>query len=88
MTLLSPAVARKHEVPFDAVAAVAREHVELDGGEHFFRFYERPEDWRSTRDVDHLCSSIPGVFDIEKIRPSVVAAKNLLELNLILRNWK
>ncbi len=88
LTLLSDVLAKQHNVPLSALEAVALEHIELEGGQHLFRFYERPEDWQRTSIVTTLCASLPGVFDIEAVKPKLRAAKNFLELNSILRNWK
>lgn len=88
LTLLSDAMAKQHGVPLSAVEDVALEHIELDGGQHLFRFYERPEDWQTTSVVAELCASLPGVFDVEKVNAQLPAATNLLELNSMLRDWK
>jgi hypothetical protein len=87
-TLLPVGLAEKHGVPLSVIEGAALEHLELEGGQHFFRFYEEPGDWRSTAAVAELCSSLPGVFDIEKVRPQLAAAKNFLDLNAMVRNWK
>ena len=81
LTLLPDSMAKQHGVPLAAVGAVALEHVELEGGQHLFRFYERPEDWQATSVVAELCASLPGVFNVEKVEPALLAAKNFLELN-------
>lgn len=88
LTLLSDAMAKQHGVSLSAVEVVSREHIELEGGQHLFRFYERPEDWQATSVVADLCASLPGVFDVEKIKPQLLTAKNFLEFNSILRDWK
>lgn len=89
ITLLPTTLATKHEIPLSAVKAVAQEHVELRGGQHhLFRFYESPEDWQATSAVAQMCASLPGVFDIEKIKPVLAAAKNFLELNPMLKEWR
>ena len=88
LTLLPKALAEKHDVPLSAVEKIAKEHIELEGGQHLFRFYERPEDWRTAPDVAALCSSLPGVFDVEKVKPLLPAAKNFLDLDEVLRSWK
>ena len=88
LTLLPEALARKHHVPLSAIEAVAQEHVELEGGQHLFRFYERPEGWQETSAVTELCASLSGVFDVEKVKPQLLAAKNFLDLNALLREWR
>jgi len=88
LTLLPEPLARQHGVPLSAVGAIAQEHVELDCGQHLFRFYERPEDWQGTSTVTDFSASLPGVFDIEKIKPQIMAAKNFLDLNALLREWR
>lgn len=88
LTLLPDALAKQHGVPLSAVEAVAQEHIELEGGQHLFRFYERPEDWQATSAVTELCASLSGVFDVEKVKPQLSASKNFLELNSMLREWK
>lgn len=88
LTLLPDVLAAHHGVPLSAVEAVAEGHIELQDGQHLFRFYKRPEDWQATAAVENLCASLPGVFDIERVRPQLSAAKNFLELNSMLREWK
>jgi hypothetical protein len=88
LTLLPVALAEKHGVPLSLIEGVALEHMEPEGGQHFFRFYDDPNDWRSTAAIAELCSSLPGVFDVEKVRPQLENTKNFLELNAILANWK
>jgi len=88
LTLLSEALAEQHGVSLSAVSAVAQEHIELEGGQHLFRFYESPDDWETTSAVAKLCASLSGVFDVEKVKPLFYAAKNFLELNSVLREWK
>src|SRR5512138_882094 len=63
LTLLSETLANRHGVSLAAIEAVAQEHIALEGGEHLFRFYERPEDWQKTNAVTELCASLPGVFN-------------------------
>lgn len=87
LTLLSEALATTHSVPLSAVEEIALEHIGLEGGQHFFRFYERPEDWRTTSAVATLCGSLPGVFDVEKAKEQLSKATNFLELDAALRNW-
>jgi len=48
LTLLPAALAEKHGIPLPVIDGVAIEHIKLEGDQHFFRFYEEPEDWRST----------------------------------------
>jgi hypothetical protein len=88
LTLLSETLAKRHRVSFDAIEAVAKEHIALEGGQHLFRFYERPEDWQKTNAVTELCASLPGVFNIEKVKPQLLAAKNFLELSSMLQDWR
>jgi len=88
LTLLSTALAEKHNVSLPAIEGVALEHIELEDGQHLFRFYEEPEKWRCATEVAKLCSSLPGVFNIEKARPQIESAKNFLDLNAMVKNWK
>jgi hypothetical protein len=88
LTLLPDALTTQHGVPLSAVEAVAQEHIKLEDGQHLFRFYKRPEDWQATAAVENLCASLPGVFDVEKVKPQLSAAKNFLEFNSMLREWK
>lgn len=88
LTLLPDALAEQHGIPLSSVEQVAHEHVELEGGQHLFRFYERPEDWQTTNAVVDLCASLPGVFNIEKIRSRLSGVESFLELNSKLQEWK
>lgn len=88
LTLLSEALAEKHGIPLSAVEKIALEHIKLQGGQHLFRFYERPDDWKSTSAVSELCASLRGVFDVERIKPQFPTAKNFLDLDAMLSKWK
>lgn len=88
LTLLSEELVERHRVSLTAIEAVAQEHLPLEGGRHLFRFYDRPEDWQKTNAVTELCSSLPGVFDVAKVKLQFLAAKNFLELHEILQNWR
>ncbi|MFE0754622.1 hypothetical protein ACFW16_11750 [Inquilinus sp. NPDC058860] len=88
LTLLPDALAVQHDVPISAVEAVALEHVELEGEQHLFRFYENPDDWGATSVVADLCASLAGVFDVEKVKAKLPIARNYLEVNSILREWR
>lgn len=87
LTLLSEALAKKHAIPLSAVEKVAHEHIKIEG-QYLFRFYEQPEDWQKTLAVTELCASLPGVFNVEKIKPHLSAATNFLDMNSLLREWK
>jgi hypothetical protein len=88
ITLLPAVLAEKHGVPLSTLGKVALEHIRLEGDQHLFRFYERPEDWRSASNVAELSSSLSGVFNIEKIKPQLRTAKNFFDLDKMLRNWE
>ena len=88
LTLLPAALAERHHVPLAALQHVALEHVELDGGQHLFRFYERPADWRSAPLVDELRRSLHGIFNIEAVRPQLAAAKTFLEFDSLASKWR
>jgi hypothetical protein len=88
LTLLSNALAEQHNVPLGIVETVAEGHLKLDGGQHLFRFYEQPEGWRESQEVADLCASIPGVFDIEKIRSRALVAKDFMSLSAVMRDFR
>lgn len=88
LTLLPEALAAKHGVPLAAVERVAQEHIELEGRQHLFRFYERPGDWQATPAVARLCASLPGVFDVENVKQQLAAAKSFLGLQAVTKNWR
>lgn len=88
LTLLSDALAQQHNIDLSAVELVAQDHMELDGGNHLFRFYDRPEDWQTTSEVTDLCASLPGVFDVERVRSQMATVRTFLGLNSMLMEWK
>ncbi|MDB5863858.1 MAG: hypothetical protein JWO70_1664 [Betaproteobacteria bacterium] len=88
LTLLPAALAERHGVPLSVVEEVAQEHIEIEDGQHYFSFYEGPEDWRSASGVAELCRTLPGVFDVEKVKQELPSAKTFLELHVLLRKWK
>lgn len=88
LTLIPDALAKQHSISLPVVEAVAHEHIVLEGGQHMFRFYENPEDWLKTAAVTELCTSLPGVFDIEMVKSQLSTARNFLDMNSTLRGWK
>jgi hypothetical protein len=86
-TLLAASLAEQHGIPLSTIVGAAKEHIELEGNQHLLRFYEKPEDWRSAAVVAKLYRSLPGVFDVEKLRPKLQGATTFLELNAILDAW-
>jgi hypothetical protein len=87
-TLLPASLAGQHGIPLSAVVGAALEHVELEGHQHLLRFYDKPEDWQSAHVMTQLYRSLPGLFDVEKLRPKLQGATTFLELNAILHAWR
>jgi hypothetical protein len=71
LTLLPESLAQEHGIPLDRIAEIALEHRDLGGGQHYFRFYEHPEDWKENIAVPELCRSVPGIFKIEPVRHEI-----------------
>ena len=86
-TLLPASLAEQHGIPLSIIVGAAKEHIELEGNQHLLRFYEKPEDWQSAAVTAKLYRSLPGVFDVEKLRPKIQGATTFLELNAILDAW-
>lgn len=86
-TLLPASLAEQHGIPLSTIVDAAQEHIELEGKQHLLRFYEKPEDWQSAAVMAQLYRSLPGVFDVEKLRPKLQVATTFLELNAILDAW-
>ncbi|MGA8651787.1 MAG: hypothetical protein WB677_14405 [Xanthobacteraceae bacterium] len=87
-TLLPASLAEKHGVPLSTIIGKALEHIELEGKQHLLRFYEKPEDWQSAAVMSELYRSLPGVFDVEKLRPKLQGPTTFLELNAIINAWR
>ena len=89
LTLLPEALASRHDVPLAEVAKVALEHTRLAGGQHLFRFHERPEDWAERRQaLDEVCASLPGVFNIADVKRLVAGVTDDGELDRIVSPWR
>ena len=90
LVLLPQSLAEQHGVPLPEIAAAAMEHAELGDGQHLFRFYDRPEDWREHMDaMDALCARLPGVFDINEVRRIFAdGCRDLSELTRMTRPWE
>ena len=88
LTLLPAALAEKHAIPLSAIDNIVLEHSELESSQHLFQLYERPEAWHSATAVAELTSSLPGIFHIETARAQLAAAKNFLDLDKMVRDWK
>ena len=85
LTLIPASLAAQHSVPLEELEKHAIEHIELEGQQHLFRFYERPEDWNSA--ATRSTVSAPGIIDIEKVRPELEGAKTFLEYSDLVAAW-
>jgi hypothetical protein len=86
-TLLPASLAEQHGIPLSTLVSPAREHIEIEGQLHLLRFYEKPEDWQTAPVMAELYRSLPGVFDVEKLRPKLRGSTTFLELNAVLDAW-
>lgn len=87
VTLVSAATASRHGVPLSALAKAAKESKEIVEGQHYFRFHDEPDGWSEGSAASSIIGSIPGIFDIDRERPRIEAARDILELTAILRRY-
>lgn len=88
LTLLPRALADRHGMPLQALAAAALEHVALDGDQHLFRFYDKPADWWRMDDLaSHIPGARPGVFDIGPVQAKASTATSLAAVDDVLDAW-
>lgn len=88
LTLLPEKLARQHGVPLKEIAAIALNHVTLPGGQHLFRFYDRPEDWKTDTRLKAAIGAIHGIFDIERVLAEIEPIEKSVDLDAILRRWR
>jgi hypothetical protein len=84
LTLLPVQLAKRHGVPLDALEQAAIEHLEPAPGQHLFRFYDDPEDWRTATAIHALCTALPGIFDSEKFMAELELVHFFLDLRTVL----
>jgi hypothetical protein len=87
LTLVSERLLEKHGVPIGVLENIALEHADLGGGIHLFRFYDRPEDWTSSTAINEVLQSVPGFFDLRKVRAGLTPGVDFEELARELRPW-
>jgi hypothetical protein len=87
-TLIPSELARRFDVSIGDLANAAREYVEVAPDLHLFRFYEKPQDWQSSAIVRDLYDSLPGLFQIDRVRAELECATNYLEISAITRKWR
>lgn len=88
LTVLSKSLVETHRVPLAELEAAALEHAALGGGLRLFRFHDHPAKWRERADeLDALCASLPGVFNIADVRARLVGVTELSEYREITRPW-
>jgi hypothetical protein len=88
LTLLSSALMEKHGMPLSKVVEIALEHIQVADGQHLLRFYDRPDEWKAASHVKGLIASIPGVFNVEKVKTELATAETFLDLHAVVRMWK
>ena len=89
LTLISEALANRHNVSISSLAGAALEHSELGRGQHLFRFYDRPDEWRDSVAVAGLYAAHAGIFNLELVKPQFdLSAKTIVEFAESLRKWR
>jgi len=88
LTLIPSTLLEEHAVAFSALESCAVETVMLQESLYLFRFYERPESWRSATCVSELLKSVSGIFDIKRIRPLIEGARSFAEIQGTLAGWR
>jgi hypothetical protein len=88
LTLAPERLLKLHQVPLSALAAIARQHIELPQEQHLFRFYDAPGEWASVTAVGKVATSVPGIFNIGKVKLRSDSAKTFPELQEVLREWR
>jgi len=87
LTLISESLAAKHDVPLHLLEEISLEHVDLGGGLHLFRFYERPEDWSSDTKVKALAASLPGIFNRANVWAEYSPELNFKDSVRVTKKW-
>jgi len=69
----------KHDLTLDALGLTLGEETAYDQYSRVFQQFDVSTE---------LCASLPGTFDVERLKPQLAAAKNFLELNSMLKAWR
>ena len=89
LTLLPDALRARHGVPLAKLEEAALEHVALGGGQRLFRFHDHPDAWRErTDELDGLCATLPGIFNIADVRSRLVGVTEEKEFDAIVKPWR
>ncbi len=88
-TLVSGDLLRDLGIPLPSLLAIAKEYEELPGSQHFFRFYDHPEDWRTATAVNRVIAEQPGIFDVADVKKAMAMNPDVtfLELSSLLARW-
>jgi len=57
-------------------------------GQHLFKFYQGPGDWRKSDTVLNLAKDAPFMFDIDEVRRKLSGASTYLQISDVLRKYK
>lgn len=89
ITLLPDALAERHGVPLAEVERAALNRYSLDGGQRLFEFHDHPDSWRERVDeLDGLCATLPGIFNIADLRARLVGVTEEKEYEAIVDPWR
>lgn len=88
LTLLPATLAAQHDVPLEPLETAAIDRATVAGDQSLFQFFDSPDDWNKTDKTSGLIATIPGIFDLDAIRPRLTDAKTFLALNAAVREWK
>lgn len=86
-TLISEGMATKLGLAISEIVCLAKEEITLESGARLIRFYDMPRDWQSADGLVRSYPTLRGVFDVEKIRPTIEKARNFLELSTLVHDW-
>ena len=86
-TIFANSLLRQYRIPLEPILEASVERLEL-GSTYLFRFYERPEDWESSTVMSDLYARLPGIFNIDSIRPQLEGAGNFITLSAVVDQWR
>lgn len=89
ITVIDQSLIDRHGVPVDTLSPHAIEKSKSANGQYIFRFFDEPNSWKLVKTkIDTLCSSIPGIFDINAVRNGMPRNARYLELSTYLAQWR
>lgn len=89
ITVISQALIERHKLPIAELQRSAVASSIINNQTYIIEMYTQPDKWVSYQEkLDAICSSVNGIFDIEKVKNGIPNDAGYLQMSSYLAQWQ